>query len=134
MPKTRVTLTASVVGADWHPLALRFVPSLIPIVLAYVTAHHFSFLVLEGQIGLVRLSDPFGLGWNPFGTSDWIVNLKLLSPTTIWYVELAAILIGHVGGVIVAHDRAIAMFEPATAVRRSTPCSRSRCCSPPPGC
>jgi hypothetical protein len=108
---------ATVAGAAWHPLALRFVPSLIPIVLAYVVAHYFSFLVLEGQIGLLRLSDPFGLGWDLFGTGDWILNLSLISPTTIWYVQVAAIVIGHVGGVIAAHDRAIAMFEPATAVR-----------------
>jgi hypothetical protein len=32
----------------------------VPIVLAYVVAHYFSFLVLEGQLGLVRLSDPWG--------------------------------------------------------------------------
>jgi hypothetical protein len=108
---------ATVSGAEWHPLALRFVSSLIPIVLAYVVAHYFSFLVLEGQIGLLRLSDPFGLGWNLFGTADWVLNLSLISPTTIWYVQVAGIVIGHVGGVITAHDRAIAMFEPATAVR-----------------
>jgi hypothetical protein len=108
---------ATVAGVAWHPLALRFVPSLVPIVLAYVVAHYFSFLLLEGQIGLLRLSDPFGLGWNLFGTADWIVNLSLISPTTIWYVQVAAIVIGHVGGVVVAHDRAIAMFEPETAVR-----------------
>ena len=59
---------ARVVDGDWHALAVRFAPSLVPIVLAYVIAHYFSFLVLEGQLGLVRLSDPFGLGWNLFGT------------------------------------------------------------------
>lgn len=108
---------AAVAGSRWHPLALRFVPSLVPIVLAYVVAHYFSFLVLEGQIGLLRLSDPFGLGWNLFGTADWVLNLSLVSPATIWYVQVAAIVIGHIGGVIAAHDRAIAMFDPDAAVR-----------------
>ena len=108
---------ARVVGSDWHPLAVRFAHSLVPIVLAYVIAHYFSFLVLEGQLGLVRLSDPFGAGWNLFGTDDWVINLTLLSPTAIWYVQVAAIVIGHVGGVVVAHDRAIAMFDRAAAVR-----------------
>jgi hypothetical protein len=106
-----------VVGGDRHPLAVRFVHSLVPIVLAYVVAHYFSFLVLEGQLGLVRLSDPFGAGWDLFGTDDWVINLSLLSPTTIWYVQVAAIVVGHVGGVVVAHDRAIAMFDRAAAVR-----------------
>lgn len=108
---------ARVVGGDWHPLALRFVHSLVPIVLAYVIAHYFSFLVLEGQLGLVRISDPFGAGWDLFGTADWTVNLSLLSPTTIGYVQVAAIVIGHVGGVILAHDRAIALFDRHDAVR-----------------
>ncbi|HEV2951640.1 MAG TPA: fenitrothion hydrolase, partial [Actinomycetota bacterium] len=108
---------ARVVGGDWHPLAVRFAHSLVPIVLAYVIAHYFSFLVLEGQLGLVRLSDPFGAGWNLFGTDDWVINLTLLSPAAIWYVQVAAIVIGHVGGVVVAHDRAIAMFDRAAAVR-----------------
>ena len=36
----------------WHPLAVRFAHSLVPIMLAYVVAHYFSFLVLEGQLGL----------------------------------------------------------------------------------
>jgi hypothetical protein len=108
---------AAVAGGHWHALALRFVPSLIPIVLAYLIAHYFSFLALEGQIGLLRLSDPFGLGWDLFGTADWVLNLALLTPTAIWYVQVAAIVVGHVGGVIVAHDRAIALFDPETAVR-----------------
>ena len=108
---------ARIVGGHWRSLAVRFAHSLVPIVLAYVVAHYFSFLVLEGQLGLVRLSDPFGTGWNLFGTDDWVVNLSLLSPTAIWYVQVAAIVIGHVGGVVVAHDRAIAMFDRAAAVR-----------------
>jgi hypothetical protein len=110
-------VAAGVVGGDWRSLAVRFSPSLVPIMLAYVVAHYFSFLVIEGQLGLIRLSDPFGLGWDLFGTDDWIVNLALLSPTAIWYVQVAAIVIGHVGGVVLAHDRAIALFERREAVR-----------------
>jgi hypothetical protein len=108
---------ARVVNGHWHPLAVRFAPSLVPIVLAYVVAHYFSFLMLEGQLGLVRLSDPFGVGWDLFGTDDWAVNYALLTPTAIWYVQVAAIVIGHVGGVVLAHDRAIAMFDREAAVR-----------------
>jgi hypothetical protein len=110
-------VAARVVDGRWHPLAVRFAHSLVPIMLAYVVAHYFSFLVLEGQLGLLRLSDPFGLGWDLFGTSDWSVNLALVSPTTIWYVQVAAIVIGHIGGVVLAHDRAIALFDREDAIR-----------------
>jgi hypothetical protein len=112
-----IRAAARVVSGHWHPLAVRFAPSLVPIVLAYVVAHYFSFLMLEGQLGLVRLSDPFGVGWDLFGTDDWAVNYALLTPITIWYVQVAAIVIGHVGGVVLAHDRAIAMFDRDAAVR-----------------
>ena len=45
-------VAARVVDGRWHPLAVRFAHSLVPIMLAYVVAHYFSFLVLEGQLGL----------------------------------------------------------------------------------
>ena len=106
-----------VVRGRWHVLAVRFAPSLVPIVLAYAVAHYFSFLLIEGQLGIIRLSDPFGWGWNLFGTADSSVNLALLSPNLIWYVQVAAIVLGHIGGVVLAHDRAIALFPRSQAIR-----------------
>jgi hypothetical protein len=108
---------ASIAGSGWHPLALRFVHSLVPIALAYVVAHYFSLLVLEGQLGLALLSDPFGVGWNLFGTASWVPNLALVSPNVVWYVQVGAIVAGHIGGVVLAHDRAVAAFPPARALR-----------------
>ena len=95
----------------------RFVHSLVPIAFAYVVAHYFSLLVLEGQLGLIYASDPLGAGWNLFGTALWRTNLGLVSANTIWYVQVAAIVSGHVGGVILAHDRSIELFPPRRAVR-----------------
>jgi hypothetical protein len=106
-----MTAGARVVGGEWQPLARTFAHSLVPIALAYVVAHYFSFLLIEGQIGLSRLSDPFGRGWDLIGTAGWQVNLTLLSPTVVWYVQVFAIVAGHVAGVMVAHDRAIARYE-----------------------
>ncbi|HSL15272.1 MAG TPA: hypothetical protein VK962_03235 [Actinomycetota bacterium] len=112
-----MVVAAGVVEASWHPLAVRFAHSLVPIVLAYVVAHYFSFLLIEGQIGLNRISDPLGLGWNLFGTAGWRVNLTIVSATTTWYVQVAAIVLGHIGGVVLAHDRAIALFDRSRAMR-----------------
>jgi hypothetical protein len=102
---------------NWHVTAVRFAHSLVPIAFAYIVAHYFSFLLIEGQIGIARLSDPFDRGWNLFGTADRIVNLAPISPTAIWYVQVLAIVAGHVGGVILAHDRAIAVYPREIAVR-----------------
>jgi hypothetical protein len=111
-------VSASLVsGERWHPLAVRFVHSLVPIAFAYIVAHYFSLLVLEGQLGIRLISDPFGLGWNLLGTAGWSVNLGLLSVTAIWYVQVAAIVGGHIGGVVLAHDRAVAAFPGKVAVR-----------------
>ena len=104
-------------GRRWHPLAVRFAHSLVPIALAYAAAHYVSLLLLEGQAGVARLSDPFGFGWDLLGTATWAVNFSLISATAIWYVQVVAIVAGHVGGVVLAHDRAVAEFPEARAVR-----------------
>jgi hypothetical protein len=108
---------AALSGQRWHPLAVRFAHSLVPIALAYAVAHYASLLVLEGQIGLSNISDPFAVGWNLIGTASWIPNFQLISPTAIWYVQVAAIVTGHVGGVVLAHDRAMASFPTRRALR-----------------
>jgi hypothetical protein len=107
----------AILQTPWHPLAVRFAHSLVPIALAYATAHYFSLLVLEGQLGIRLLSDPLGLGWNLLGTASFIPNLALVSATTIWYVQVAAIVGGHVAGVVTAHDRSVALFPGQLAVR-----------------
>lgn len=107
---------ARVVEGSWHATAIRFAHSLVPIAFAYVVAHYVSLLLIEGQIGLRLVSDPFGSGMNLLGTADWIVNLAVVSATTIWYVQVAAIVAGHIGGVVLAHDRAVAAYPPGRAL------------------
>lgn len=101
----------------WRAAAARFAPTLVPIVFAYLIAHYFSYLFIEGQLGIARISDPFGRGWDLFGTASRSVDLTLLSPQAIWYVQVAAIVIGHVAGVVLSHDLALRLFPPREAVR-----------------
>src|SRR4029078_342485 len=74
-------------------LAPEFVLSLVPIALVYAVAHYFSLFVIQGQYMLPLLSDPFGKGWNLFGTAHVIPNIGLLTPNTIWYVQVVALVI-----------------------------------------
>lgn len=108
---------SAVAGTPWHPLAVRFVHSLVPIAFAYVAAHYFSYLILEGQGGIALLSDPFGFGWDLFGTATRAINFTLISAVAVWYVQVFAIVAGHVAGVILAHDRSVAAFRPSLAMR-----------------
>ncbi|MEJ7583006.1 MAG: hypothetical protein WKF43_02755 [Acidimicrobiales bacterium] len=67
------------------------------------------------------MSDPFGGGWDLLGTVDRTINIQLVSPTTIAYVQVASIVIGHVVGVVAAHDRAVERFDARTANRSQFP-------------
>jgi len=98
-------------------VAQRFTHTLVPIALAYAFAHYFTLILFEGQLLLSSLSDPFALGWDLFGTADRRIDFTLLGPTGVWYTQVAAIVLGHVTGVILAHDRALSDFPAGTAVR-----------------
>ena len=88
-----------------------FVLPLVPIAFAYVVAHYFSLFLIEGQFVCSLTSDPFGRGWDLFGTVDFAPNLAIVTPETVWYVQVGALVVGHVCGLAVAHDRAVALFE-----------------------
>ena len=116
-------VTARLIEDDDDPgeLARAFAHSLVPIAFAYSVAHYFSLFVLEGQ-GIVSLiSDPFGAGWDLFGTRGRAVDFNLVSPTAIAWVQAGAIVVGHVVAVVVAHDRALARFPSHQAVSAQLP-------------
>ncbi|MDQ3784861.1 MAG: hypothetical protein M3360_08305, partial [Actinomycetota bacterium] len=95
------------------PLGLEqsFAHSLMPIVVGYTIAHYFSLLVFEGQNGYILASDPFARSQNLFGTAEWVINYTLVPTSAIALVQVAAIVIGHVVGVISAHDKAVVVFR-----------------------
>ena len=96
-----------------------FVLPLVPIAFAYLVAHYFSLFVIQGQFLYSLASDPFGRGWDLFGTVDFAPNLTLVSPETVWYVQVGALVVGHVAGLAIAHDRAVALFESRSDALRS---------------
>jgi hypothetical protein len=99
-------------------LAARFAHTLVPIALAYVVAHYFSLLVYEGQAIGYLASDPLGNGSNIFGTADSQVDFGVLTPNSIWYVQVGALIIGHVAALTLAHDRALVLYRrPRDAIR-----------------
>ena len=103
-------------------LAPEFVLSLVPIAFAYMVAHYFSLFVIQGQFIVALASDPFGRGWDLFGTADFAPNLTIVSPETVWYVQVVALTVGHVAGLAIAHDRAVTLFDdPRSALRSQYP-------------
>jgi hypothetical protein len=97
-----------------------FSHTLVPIALAYLVAHYFSFFVFQEQAQFTYLlSDPLGTAHTDlFGTVNYTVDYKVLSANAIWYVQVAALVIGHVIGLMLAHDRALVYwpdYKKATA-------------------
>jgi hypothetical protein len=100
-------------------LAARFVHTLVPIALAYVVAHYFSLLVYQSQAVWYLASDPLGHGSNIFGTAGGQIDFGVLTPNSIWYVQVGALLIGHISGLALAHDRALVLYRDAGVAVRS---------------
>ncbi len=97
-------------------LSDQFVHTLVPIAFGYMLAHYFSLLVLQGQAIGYLVSDPLGHGSNLFGTAEFLVNYNLISFAAIWYVQILAIVGGHVGGIVLSHERGLDTF---TSLRQS---------------
>jgi hypothetical protein len=97
-----------------------FAHTLIPIAFAYLVAHYFSLFVFQEQAQFTYLlSDPLGTGANIFGTASAGIDYGLLSASTIWYVQVAALVVGHVCGLTMAHDRAVAYWPDYRQASRS---------------
>jgi len=115
---------AACAAARWtvnapRSLVPEFVLSLVPIAFVYVVAHYFSLFVLQGQFAIPLLSDPLGRGWDLLGTADVVPDLSVISPTTTWYVQVGALVAGHVAGLAIAHDRAVSVFPSRRDATRS---------------
>jgi hypothetical protein len=88
----------------------QLVFSLVPILAAYVVAHYFSLLAYQGQ-DLWRLaSDPLGDGSDLFGGANATIDYGIVTATQIWYVQVVALVAGHVAALVLAHDRALVLY------------------------
>ena len=94
-------------------VARSFALTLVPIAIGYHVAHYLVFLLVQGQYIIPLLSDPFGRGWNLFGTAGYRVDIAVAGARFAWYTAVAAIVTGHVFAVYLAHRRAMAVFSPA---------------------
>ncbi|MGH2359291.1 MAG: hypothetical protein ACRDGM_01945, partial [bacterium] len=91
-------------------IAQTFAFTLVPIAIAYHLAHYMSYLLIQGQYIVPLLSDPFGYGWNFFGTAGHRVDIGLVGARFAWYAAVSAIVLGHIIAVYVAHLRAMRVF------------------------
>jgi hypothetical protein len=106
-------------GKRLASLSGMFVLSLVPIAIAYHLAHYFSLLAIAGQFIIPLASDPFGFGWDLFGTMLYRIDIGIVDARFIWYLSVIAIVTGHMIAVWLAHLTALQTYHDPIAARRS---------------
>jgi len=103
-------------------LACRFAYSLLPIALVYHATHYWTLILTQGLMVLRLASDPFGIGWNLFGTALWLHRPVVPDMDWVWHTQVGLILLGHVASVVIAHREALRVFgTPRTAALSQLP-------------
>jgi hypothetical protein len=114
-------LMSTAVAGVVAPLAMarHFALTLVPIAIGYHVAHYLTFLLVQGQYVIPLLSDPFGFGWDLFGTAAYRVDIAVVGGRFSWYAAVAAILLGHIAAVHLAHRKAFQLVDTRAAALRS---------------
>jgi hypothetical protein len=106
--------TAAGRQADLRAALGTFIYSIIPISIAFHFSHYLTALLVDSQYALIAASDPFGRGADLFGIGHMHVRTSFLNTysgvRTIWNLQTAAIVAGHVAAVVLAHALAIRHF------------------------
>lgn len=101
----RITWVMNHRRASFREIFIKQAYSLLPIALFYHLAHNLMHFSSEsGRVHSV-LSDPFGFGWNLFGTRDSGFQ-ALLSMEAVWIAQVLFILIGHIWSLVISHRMA----------------------------
>ena len=90
-----------------------FALTLVPIALVYNAAHNYSYLAVQSQALVPLLADPFARGWSLVPTQTFQPSFALAGASTVWYLQIVLIVIGHVIAVYLAHLRAGERFRSA---------------------
>jgi hypothetical protein len=100
-------------------IAQGFALTLVPIAIAYHLAHYLTLLLIQGQYIVPLVSDPFGYGWNLFGTAGYRVDIAIVGARFTWYTAVTVIVLGHMCAVYLAHLRSMRLFGSRRAALRS---------------
>jgi hypothetical protein len=109
-------------GVGFGRLAAAYAFSLVPIAIAYQMAHYYTYLIIQGQMMISLVSDPFGWGWNLLGTADFEPRYGIVGAGFVWYSQVALIVAGHVIAVYLAHSISLRVLrDPVRAFRGQLP-------------
>jgi hypothetical protein len=99
------------------PLVAALGTALVPLATAWFVAHDLTLLLFEGQNFIALLSDPLGEGWDLFGTIGRTIDFGIVQSAWVRWTQVAVLAAGHVAGVVLAHDAALANRRRRDAIR-----------------
>ena len=125
---TMIRIGDGLVSGNRTPAQLLalFAPTILPIALAYHTAHYLPSLLVDGQYVMIALNDPFGTGADILRLADYYITTGFFNHRetmrVIWLTQAAVIVLGHVIAVILAHAAAVQAYgDVARAFRAGLP-------------
>ena len=104
------------IQVDSLSTATVFALTLVPIAFVYNAAHNYASLVVQSQLVIPLLADPFGRGWHLLPTGGYQPSMLLAASALVWYVQVVLIVTGHVIAMYLAHLRAGERFRAAQSV------------------
>jgi alpha-tubulin suppressor-like RCC1 family protein len=79
---------------------------------AYQMAQYYTYLLTQEQMIISLVSDPFGWGWNLFGTAGFEPRYGLVGAAAfVWYSQVPLIAAGHVIAVYLAHASSLRLLR-----------------------
>src|SRR3972149_5048130 len=81
----------------------------LPLAIAMHLAHNFFHMFVEGAAVIPALSDPFGFGWNLFGTAG--ISFTVLPTTVVPTFQVIAVGLGLAASVYCLYRLTINMFK-----------------------
>jgi hypothetical protein len=100
---------------------MTFAASIVPIIIGYAIAHYYSLFVIVSQQTVQQLSDPLGDGSDLLGIGGNGISYTWAAPTTVATIQVTAVVVGHVVGVIAAHERATRTIAKDRVLRSQLP-------------
>jgi polyferredoxin len=82
---------------DTRTVFLNYAYALLPIALFYHLAHTAEHFLMEGPKVLALASDPFGTGWDLFGTARAVFP-PLVTLEGLWVLQVLFVVVGHLYG------------------------------------
>jgi polyferredoxin len=98
---TALSRTVGYIHVPMRRLFVDYAYSLVPLGLMGWIAFSFSFVLVNGSYAISVLSDPFGWGWNLFGTQT--VSWKPILPGLGLVLQVGALLVGLVFSIVIAY-------------------------------